>query len=250
MEYFSTTNSKKSETLVFLHGWGGSWASWSPILERLKEDFNLFAFDLPGFGNQPIQIPYHLDNYVDFVINLLKTRKIKNPILIGHSFGGAVITKIAADQKYRLNKIILVDAAAIRHPYSPRQLMTINTVSSIKKILSLPIIKTILPPIQKIYYKATHQQDSDYATLKDQPILQKTFQNLIQHDLSKILHRIKVPTLVIWGENDLSTPLADGQKINSLIPRSKIIIYPNSSHFSYLENQDIFVNDIKKFIQK
>jgi len=248
MTYSSVTPKKNSKNLVFLHGWGGSWQSWYPILERLKNDFNLYAPDLPGFSNEPIQIPYHLDNYVDFVINFLKAQKIKNPILIGHSFGGAIATKIAADQCFPLEKIILVDAAAIRHPYSPRQKLTINTVSSIKKILSLPIIKTILPPIQKIYYRATHQQDSDYAALKDQPILQKTFQNLIQHDLSKILHLIKIPTLVVWGENDLSTPLDDGQKINSLIPRSKIIVYKNSSHFSYLENQDIFVTDIKKFI--
>mgnify|MGYP000951214189 CR=1 FL=1 len=245
---YSSKAKNSQKNLVFLHGWGGSWQSWYPILERLKADYNIFAPDLPGFGNEPIQIPYHLDNYVDFVINFLKTQKIKKPILIGHSFGGAIATKIATDHSYPLEKIILVDAAAIRHPYSPRQNITINTVSSIKKILSLPIIKTILPTFQKIYYQATHQQDSDYAALKDQPILQKTFQNLIQHDLSKILHRIQVPTLVVWGENDLSTPLVDGQKINSLIPRSKIIVYPNSSHFSYLENQDIFVTDIKNFI--
>jgi len=250
MNYFSITKKKDSPNLVFLHGWGGSWQSWYPILERLKDDFNLYAPDLPGFGDQPIQIPYHLDNYVDYVISFLKSNKIKNPILIGHSFGGAIITKIAADHTFPLKKIILVDAAAIRHPYSPRQKLTINIISSIKKILSLPIIKITLPSIQKIYYQATHQQDSDYVALKDQPILQKTFQNLIRYDLSKILHRIKVPTLVIWGENDLSTPLSDGQKINYLIPRSKIIIYPNSSHFSYLENQDVFCNDIKKFINQ
>ncbi len=249
MEYFSTTNSKNSPTLVFLHGWGGSWASWSPILERLKKNFDLFAFDLPGFGNQSIQIPYYLDNYVDFVINLLKTRKIKNPILIGHSFGGAVISKIAAENLYPIKKLILVDAAAIRHPYSFRQLITLKTISSIKKILSLPLIKVIMPPIQKLYYRSTNQQNSDYAALKDNPIMQKTFQHIIKDDLSALLTKIKTPTLIIWGEDDLSTPLADGQKINSLISNSKLIIYPNSSHFSYLENQDIFVNDIKKFIK-
>ena len=75
MEYFSATNSKNSQTLVFLHGWGGSWASWSPILERLKENFDLFAFDLPGFGNQKIEKAMNLDDYINFVIKTLKTRK-------------------------------------------------------------------------------------------------------------------------------------------------------------------------------
>jgi pimeloyl-ACP methyl ester carboxylesterase len=250
MEYFSTTDSKNSPPLVFLHGWGGSWTSWSPIIQRLKENFNIFAFDLPGFGNQKIDKAFNLDDYVNFVIKTLKKRKIKNPILIGHSFGGAIISKIAAKNLYPIKKLILVDAAAIRHPYSFRQKITLKLISSIKKILSLPFIKKIIPPIQKIYYYSTKQQNSDYATLKDNPIMQKTFQNVIKDDLSTILTKIKTQTLVIWGENDIETPLADGQTINILIPKSKLIVYPNSSHFSYLENQDTFVKDIKKFIQK
>lgn len=241
MEYISTVKSKNAKNLVLLHGWGGCWQSWYPILERLKNDFNLYAPNLPGFGDQPIPMPYFLENYVDFVVDFIIKNKIKNPILIGHSFGGAIISKIAADKQLPLSKIILVDAAPIRHPYTPLQKIKFKLINSLKKIV---------PSTQDIYYKIFKLQNSDYAALKDQPILQKTFQNLIQHDLSKILHHIQVPTLVVWGENDLSTPLSDGQKINSLIPRSKIIVYPNSSHFSYLENQDIFVADIKKFINQ
>ncbi len=246
---FSSIIGKNKPSLVFLHGWGGSWQSWYPILERLKKDFNLYAFDLPGFGKESIQIPYHLDNYVDFVVNLIKSNKIKNPILIGHSFGGTIVSKIAADKSIPLKGIILVNAAAIRHPYSLLQKINILVVSSIKKILSLPLIKNIMPPIQKTYYHLTRQQNIDYAALKDNPLLQKTFQNIIKHDLSPVLSRIKIPTLIVWGENDISTLLSDGQKIHHLIPNSKLIIYPNTSHFSYLERQEEFTQDIIKFIK-
>jgi pimeloyl-ACP methyl ester carboxylesterase len=241
MEYFSTTNSKNNPTLVFLHGWGGSWASWSPILERLKENFNLFAFDLPGFGNQKIDKSFNLDDYINFVIKILKTRKIKNPILIGHSFGGAIASKIAAKNLFLIKKLILVDSATIRHPY---------TQSQKTKFKVLGILKKFFPFARNFYYKITKLQNSDYAAIKNNPLLQKTFQNVIQTDLSSIISKIKTPTLIIWGGNDADTPLVDGQKINYLIPKSKLIIYPNSSHFSYLENQDTFVSDIKKFIQK
>lgn len=240
MEYFSATNSKNSQTLVFLHGWGGSWASWSPILERLKENFDLFAFDLPGFGNQKIEKAMNLDDYINFVIKTLKTRKIKNPILIGHSFGGAIASKIAAKNLYPIKKLILVDAATIRHPYTKSQKI---------KFKILKIFKKLFPFTRNFYYKITKQENSDYAAIKNNPLLQKTFQTVIQENLSSLISKIKVPTLIIWGENDNEAPLTDGQKINSLIPNSKLIIYPNSGHFSYLENQDIFVNDIKKFIK-
>ena len=241
MEYFSATNSKNSQTLVFLHGWGGSWQSWSPILERLKENFDLFSFDLPGSGNQKIEKMMNLDDYISFVVKTLKTRKIKNPILIGHSFGGAIASKIAAKKLFPIKKLILVDSATIRHPYTPSQK---------NKFKILGILKKVFPFARNFYYKITKLQNSDYAAIKNNPFLQKTFQNIIQQDLSPIINQIKVPTLIIWGENDTDTPLVDGQKINSLIPKSKLIVYPNSTHFSYLENQDIFVRDIKKFIQK
>ena len=246
---YSSIVNPKASNLVFLHGWGGRWQSWFPILERLKKDANLYAIDLPGFGDQPIEIAYHLDNYVDFVIDFIKSQKIKNPILVGHSFGGTIASKIAADKSIPLKGIILVDAAAIRHPYSLLQKINIIAIASIKKILSLPLIRIILPKIQKTYYYLTHQQNSDYATLKDQPILQKTFRNLIKHDLSSVLPQIKTPTLIIWGEFDLSTLLIDGQKINQLIPNSKLIVYPGASHFSYLENQEKFTQDVKNFIK-
>ena len=240
MEYFSTTNSEKSQTLVFLHGWGASWESWSPILEKLKEDFDLFAFDLPGFDNQKIEKEMNLNDYINFVKKTLKKRKIKNPILIGHSFGGAIASKIVAENLYSIKKLILVDAAAIRHPYTKSQKI---------KFKILGIFKKIFPFAKNFYYKINKLQNSDYASLANNPVMQKTFQNIIKEDLSQIISKIKTPTLIIWGENDTYTPLIDGQKINSLIPNSKMIIYPNSSHFSYLENQDIFIKDIKKFVQ-
>jgi pimeloyl-ACP methyl ester carboxylesterase len=83
MTYSSIT--KKSQiNLVFLHGWGGCWQSWYPILERLKKNFNLYAPDLPGFGKEPLSTPYNLENYVDFVVDFIIKNKMEKPILIGH----------------------------------------------------------------------------------------------------------------------------------------------------------------------
>lgn len=241
MEYFSTVNPKKSPALVLIHGWGGSWQSWLPIIERLKNDFDIFAFDLPGFGNQNITKSLTLEDYVNFVIQTLKKRHIKNPILIGHSFGGAIISQIAAQKLIPIKKLILIDAATIRHPY---------TRSQKAKFKILGVLKKAFPFSQKLYYRLTNQLKSDYAVLANNPLLQKTFRNVIQQDLSSVIHKINIPTLIIWGEDDLETPLTDGQKINSLIPQSQMIVYPHSSHFSYLENQNTFVDDIKKFIKK
>jgi pimeloyl-ACP methyl ester carboxylesterase len=245
---YTSLDPKNKHNLILLHGWGGCWQSWYPIIERLKNNYNLYVPDLPGFGQNEIKEPLLFKDYTDFLVDFVKKNKIKNPILIGHSFGGAIAAKAAAEKLIPITKLILVDAAAIRHPYSPKQQVTINLISSIKKILSLPLINKVLPAVQKTYYQVSGQENSDYAALKDNPKLQKTFQNVIQHDLTDILSKIKTPTLIIWGEKDLATPLEDGQKIHQLINKSKFIILPNSTHFSYLEKQQEFVNEVTKFI--
>lgn len=237
---FSSIIDKNKANLVFLHGWGGCWQSWYPILERLKKDFNLFAPDLPGFGQEPIKNAYHLNDYVDYVVKYIKNNKIKNPILIGHSFGGAITAKIAIDKKISLSKIILVDAAAIRHPYSSFQKIKFQLINSLKKIF---------PFTQNIYYKIFKLQNSDYAALKNKPILRQTFKNVIQEDLTNELSKINTKTLIIWGKNDSSTPLSDGITMQKLIPNSSIKIFKDTSHFSYLDNQQQFINEIKEFIK-
>lgn len=248
MHYSSIINGKKSN-LVFLHGWGGCWQSWYPILEKVKNEFNLYAIDLPGFGQEPIQIPYHLDNYVDFVIDFITKNKIKNPILIGHSFGGAIASKIAINQPKLITKIILVDAAPIRYDLTLKQKTISSIVKPIKTILSLPFIDRIYQPTKKLLYKSLKLENSGYADLTN-PILKKTFTNVIREDLSSILPKIKIPTLIIWGEKDIDTPLSAGQKVHQLINRSQFIIYPKSSHFAYLEKPNEFTKDLIKFINQ
>ncbi len=110
------------------------------------------------------------------------------------------------------------------------------------------MINKFYQPIKKLLYKSLKLEDSGYSDLTN-PILKKTFTTVIREDLTPILSNIKIPTLIIWGENDTATPLSAGKKINSLIPKSKMIIFKNTSHFSYLDDQEKFVTEIKKFIK-
>ena len=79
--------------MVFLHGWGGSWQSWAPIVERLKKNFTVYALDLPGFGLSALPKPFSLDDYVAELVKFFEKQKIKKPVLIGHSFGGQIAAK-------------------------------------------------------------------------------------------------------------------------------------------------------------
>ena len=67
-------------------------------------------------------------------------------------------------------------------------------------------------------------------------VLKETMKNIINEDQKKYLHEIKAPTLLIWGSLDKATPIEDARIMKKLIPDCGLIEYPNSTHFSYLEN--------------
>ena len=80
--------------------------------------------------------------------------------------------------------------------------------------------------------------------------MHNTFKNIIKENLYKYYKKINIPTLIIWGEKDLDTPLKDAKKLKKIIKKSKLIIYNNSNHFSYLNNIDKTFEIINNFIKK
>ena len=221
--------------LVFLHGWGGSSQSWLPVSQRLTSNFHVHTPNLPGFPEFRLPHVYTLADYSDFFINFIIQKKINKPVLVGHSFGGAIAAKIAINRPRLISKLVLVNAACIRQP---RHL----------KILLAKIAKLILFPFKTPLLKSLRLDKLDYYQIHD-PNLKKTFQNIIHADLSPELSKISLPTLIIWGDNDRETPLTDGQKIHSLVPRSQFFSFPHTGHFSYLDHQSEFIDLLTKFVR-
>lgn len=220
---------KIHQNLVFLHGWGTTWESLYPLVNSLKESYNVYHPNLP----YPQDKVLNLDDYCQFVIDFLKKEKIKNPILVGHSLGGAISCKIAIDHPNKIKKIILLSAAAIRHEL-PNHIKLFQKFSKPLHFFRQPILK-----ILKL-------DASDYIALKTD-IEKQTFRNLIHHDLTPQLHQITIPTLILWGDEDTSTPITDGQKIHSLIKNSIFKSFPKTGHFFYLTHSQEVVDLISNF---
>ena len=88
---------------------------------------------------------------------------------------------------------------------------------------------------------------SDYARIEN-PYLKETFKIIIKENLAPELSSIKVPTLVIWGENDTETPLKQGKLIAKIIPEAQLSVIKNAGHHVFLEKPDEFAKMIKEFI--
>lgn len=215
--------------VILLHGWGGSHISMQGSFNYLsKFDLDIINIDLPGFGQSPHPPDFFtLEDYADTVKQLIEKLSLDQITLIGHSFG-ARIAILLAKEKF-IKNIILTGAAGIKPKFS------------FKKYLK---IKKYKRAVKK--GKDTSKFGSlDYKQLPENQ--KKVFNRIVNRHLNLDLQDIHKPALLIWGKNDIDTPLYMAKKMNKLLSDSALIIL-GGSHYAYIENNKQFNLIAKKFI--
>ena len=218
--------------ILLLHGWGSSFKFYENIIKNLSTRFRTVAVNFPGCANsEKMKEPWNLDDYCNFVLDFLKALNIENPILIGHSHGGRVSLKLAAEGLLNPPKIVLLDSAGLIPKKTFKQKFRAKSFKTIKNILTLPVVKNYS---QGLLDKARkHYGSADYNAADE--VLRKTLVSLVNTDLRDILPNIKCPTLLIWGEKDTDTPLSDAKIIESLIKDSGLCVFEGCGHFAFFE---------------
>ena len=207
--------------------------------ELLAEGFDIVAIDFPGFGksdNPPT--PYTIQDYVKITVQLMEKINLPRAIFIGHSFGGRVSIKLAAQYPNLVSKLILVDSAGIQKTTAGKLAKTV-----IAKALKPFFVPQFMKPVRTKLYQLMGAEDY-LAT----PQIQSTYMNVIKEDLSRYFPKINSETLIVWGENDIDTPVEFAKTMNSSIPNSRLEVLPNAGHFSFLDQKEEFLTVVKKFI--
>ncbi len=236
VNYYHRTGDTQAPVLLFLHGWRSEGKIWQKVIGELSE-YSSYSIDFPGFGQSDLpNKDFKLQDYSEIVSEFIKKLNLKNVIIIGHSFGGRVGIKLASTSPPSLSKLILVDSAGIKVKQNSLKKIIAKII---KPIFKLPFLKST----RKKIYSAMGSEDY-LAT----PELQQTFINIINEDLTSLLPKIKIPTLLIWGENDKDAPLADARTMEQAVPNSKLVILKDTGHFSFVDQTEKFVNNIKKFV--
>ena len=202
--------------VLLLHGWGSSNDVYKAIMELMQGSFRLTAPDFPGCGKSAtLPQVWTIDDYAEFVLEFIEKAGLQNPILVGHSHGGRTVLKLAGEGKLTPPKIILLDAAGLIPKKSVKRKIRDAGFSLVKKTLKLPVINKFSDGLLEKARSRYGSADYRNAATKE---LRSTLVNLVNTDLRDILPNIKCPTLLIWGENDTATPLADAKIMEQLIP--------------------------------
>lgn len=222
----------KGKDIVLLHGWGQNIAMMQPLGNELS-NCRITILDFPGFGeSEEPKESWTVEDYSNLLHELLTELKIKNPILIGHSFGGRVAIYYAS--KYPVEKLALFGSPCIRHK---RKSMKEKTLKFAKKVPGMRKISEIA----KKYVGST-----DYKNAS--PIMRDTLVKVINQDLSDCARKIECPTLLIWGTLDEAAPIEDARELEKLLKDGALIELAGCTHYAYLEALPRVVSILKKFI--
>ena len=235
----------EGKDVLVLHGWGAEIRAIKPIADALSAKFRVWILDLPGHGESDLP-PENWDvySYADFVKKTADELGIKNPILIGHSFGGRLSIILAAKKLLNPPKIILVDSAGIKPDRGIDYYFRVYTYKLAKRVAACAgkLSKSLEDRIKSKF------GSSDYKNAAK--ALRSVFVRVVNEDLTYLLKDINCPTLLFWGENDDATPLSDAKKMEQLIPDAGIVTVPGGGHFSYLDNFPMFNAVANKFLEK
>lgn len=219
--------------VILLHGWLANLETMRPIANSLCQNFKVYLVDIVGFGKSDLpEHPLNTNDFGDFLAEFVKKLNIENPILIGHSNGGRTIINAVGREIVKPRKIVLIDSAGIVPKRKLKYYIKVGIFKAGKAVLNkLPDVGVMKKFKEKLF---SHVGSNDYKA--SAPVLRETMKKIVNEDVTQLLPNLKVPTLLIWGTNDMDTPIADAKKMESLIPDCGLVEYPNSGHFSYLQN--------------
>lgn len=238
--------SGQGKAVVILQGWGTSLDMYDPIANSINSHYKVIQLDFPGFGHsdEPREA-WEVNDYANFVLKFLDKINIKEASFIGHSYGGRVIIKLASrkDLSIKIDKIVLIDSAGILPKRSIKQKAKIRTYKIVKKLANSKLLQAFFS--EAIDNWKSKQGSADYRNAS--PLMRQCLVKAVNEDLTDHLDKIRVDTLLIWGDQDTATPISDAHIMEKAIPKAGLVVLKGAGHFSFIDQPYIFDKVMKSY---
>ncbi len=241
VEYQKTDGT--DQKILLVHGWGDSQETFDDLRKQLGNTYGSCSVDLPGFGrSQNPKEAWSLNQYAKFLGEFLEKIKYEPDLIIAHSNGAAVVIVALANGDIVSKKLILMSAAGIRDREKAKKIIS-KIIAKTGKTALFWLPKSKKEQIQKKFYGSI---GSDLNTV---PHMKETYKKTVAQDVQADATQISIPTLLIYGENDDSTPVEYGKIYNEIIKDSKLVVIPNSGHHVHQDQTKQVANLIQDFIK-
>ncbi len=224
----------EGEVVLLLHGWGANITLYAGVIQVLSQNNRVIALDMPGFGKTPEPpAPWCVDDYVNFVMKFIESFGLSRLSIVVHSFGGRVFFKMNARENlpFVIERAVLIDSAGILPKKSFRQKVSLRCYKIGRAVMSTKVLHFLYPDAVDDMRRKRGSADYNRAT----PTMRDTLVKVVNEDLEPLMHLVKCPTLLIWGDLDTATPLSDAKRMEALIPDAGLVVCEGAGHFSFAE---------------
>lgn len=233
-----------SPSLVFLHYWGGSSRTWTPVMESLSRTHRCVAIDFRGWGQSDKTAPdYRLETLAADVAAVIEALGLEDFVIVGHSMGGKVAQLLAAQRPAGLKGLVLVAPApptALGVPEEQRRGM-------IASYQSREGAEAVIGILSARPLSGAHREQVIEDTLRGSAGAKQAWpeKGMIQ-DISGDAARIAVPVRIVVGDADnIESEGALRAAFGKVIPSAEFIVLPGVGHLAPLEATADVVNAIR-----
>jgi pimeloyl-ACP methyl ester carboxylesterase len=217
--------------VVLLHGLSGSTRWWTHNVTPLAQSFCVYRVDLIGFGRSRGQ-RFGLHDAARLLVAWMDSLDLARAHLVGHSMVGYIATDLAVQVPERVDRLVLVDAAAV--PF--HRTYAHDALGLVRALRYLPF--NFLPVL------------IGDAMLSGPLTLLQALREIVAGDLTDRLAQIQAPTLVVWGEHDTVIPVAVGRRLAELVPNAEWALIPGAGHNPMWDRPAAFNQLVLEFLSR
>lgn len=250
------------ESVLFIHGFGGSTYTWKDVAPGLSESFDVIAIDLNGFGytERPVGVePYTLLGQAALVTGVMDALGVEQAHVVGHSYGGAIAMLLAQERPERVRRLVLV--AGGRTGTGEGSGGGPGLSPHLAGLLALALEHFVLTPpnIRDFLEQSVHQTAVVTDELVDEYLTRLRVSGLGDALFALLAagstpgpdiaaERVALRTLIIWGRHDRIIPIRVGETLAAELPDARLEVFEDSGHLPMHEEPVRFVDAVRDFL--
>jgi pimeloyl-ACP methyl ester carboxylesterase len=231
--------------LLFLHG-GDYFSQNRSFIDKLALDWRVIVPRHPGFGTSERPDGFRTVHDLAYLyLDLLERQDLKDAMLVGSSFGGWIALEMCVRSVEQIGRLALIDALGVK--FGSRE------ARDIADIYALPseelLRRTFFDPGRAVPDYTRLDEDEATAIVRDRMAAALYGWRPYMHNpgLCQWLHRVRVPTLVIWGDRDGIVAPDYGEKLCRSLPNARFELIRAAGHYPQIERPDEVVDAIERF---
>lgn len=238
--------------LVLLHGYVGDGPTlWRPQLDSLSDDFTVIAWDAPGAGasSDPPE-SFGIAGYADALAGFVTGLGLESPHVAGLSFGGILAIAFHGRHPDVASTFILASAYAGWSGSLPAEVVTqrLQQAMALSELSPDEFVAALLPTM---FSDGTPPETVDAFGESMRAVHPAGFRAMARasaENVREVLPRINVPTLLVYGDQDVRAPLPVAEDLHRSIAGSTLVLVPGAGHISNLEAPEAFDRTVRAFL--